>query len=250
MWERREENSMCWWWPRIKHTAVLKPATEIIDAGDELLEFFWVLMGCFEGEAKGDTVAEPQEPAWMDDVLVAADALGYPVFMRTDLASGKHDWKSTCFVPDRNAVHRNFFSLIEENVNADIVGLPCRALVIREYIEPAATFTAFWGEMPVGRERRYFVRDGIVECHHPYWPEEAIHNPSRDDWREQLALLNRESEDEKAFLADCAEQLAQCLPGYWSLDFMQGADGKWWFIDAALGNDSWHPVCECVQEWS
>jgi len=135
--------------------------------------------------------------------------------------------------------------------------LDCQALAVREYIQPAALFRAFYGDLPIGRERRYFVRDGQAECHHPYWPADAIERaftingelvPAIEvdfDWRPLLAELSVESSEEIVLLTGYAETVGRAVgDGYWSVDFMQGADGRWWFIDMAQGNDSWHPECE------
>ena len=62
-----------------------------------------------------------------------------------------------------------------------------------------------------------------------------------NNWRSLLADLNHESKEEIKLLTDYAEQLGKYLSGYWSLDFAKGQDGNWYFIDAALGEQSWHP---------
>jgi hypothetical protein len=76
---------------------------------------------------------------------------------------------------------------------------------------------------------------------------EAIRFPSEDDWEALLAEANREG-DEVTLLTDYAEKIGAVLPGWWSVDFMLGADGVWYFIDAAEGEKSWHPECEFAPE--
>lgn len=62
------------------------------------------------------------------------------------------------------------------------------------------------------------------------------------NWKDLLVELNRETEEEISLLTNYAEQLGRYLSGYWSIDFAKGQDGTWYFIDAALGNQSWHPA--------
>ena len=57
----------------------------------------------------------------------------------------------------------------------------------REFLELDWTFRAFHGKMPVSTEVRTFLRDGAIECMHPYWPPEAISDwaePPQIDWSE------------------------------------------------------------------
>jgi len=232
-----DRNSMLYWWPRIKDLDVPMPKTTIIESNNVTLS------GILDGEKPPEILTE--------EIVKAADIYGYPVFVRTDQASGKHDWEKTCFVPSKEKLFSHIYNILEFNECADIFGLPYEAIVIREYIPLESSFKAFNGNMPVSKERRYFVKDGQVTCHHPYWPEEAIeeahsirHNPLPDNWRELLRELNTETEEEIRLLSDYARKIGERLSGYWSVDFAKGKDGKWYFIDAALGQDSWHPDCD------
>ena len=246
-------NSMCWWWPRVVDCGVPMPETRIIEPGEGVLWRFFC--------AVADGEPPPDDSAWFPLLEAAAEELGYPCFLRTDLRSGKHGFDRTCFVPTAAELRRHIFPLLEET--EDFMGSDCKALVVRKYIEPAAAFTAFRGNLPIGRERRYFVRDGQVECHHPYWPLEAIEDTpfingkfvrlaeaegAEFDWRPLLADLSAEPPEEIELLTGYAETIGQAVGvGYWSVDFMQGADGRWWFIDMAEGEASWHPECEYKQ---
>ncbi|MGB9886659.1 MAG: ATP-grasp domain-containing protein [Moorellales bacterium] len=233
----RQESSMLYWWPRVRDLGVPMPETEV-------LEFGFRSLACLvypEGEQDVEEAGRVLEV-----VREAARGFGYPVFIRTDQASGKHEWENSCFVASEEDLPRCLGGVIEFNEMAD---LEPRAIVIRRYIPLESAFTAFRG-MPVARERRYFVLDGRVVCHHPYWPEDAVRFlPGRQPqgWREKLAALNEETLDEIELLNDYAVRLAAALPGYWSLDFARGAGGVWYFIDAARGELSWHP--ECPHRW-
>jgi hypothetical protein len=120
---------------------------------------------------------------------------------------------------------------------------------VREFIYLSYRFRAFGG-LPIGCERRYFIRDGEVICHHPYWVKEAIkfYQQSKNwenlPWQMWLKELNTESEIEVRILTNIAEMVGSVLPGSWSVDFAKDREGKWWLIDMALAEQSWHPPCK------
>ncbi|MFZ5768522.1 MAG: ATP-grasp domain-containing protein [Bacillota bacterium] len=223
-----ETSSLLVWWPRVREVVVPKPKTVVVWAG------WHTLAGLLDGKALPEDVR----------VLVEAAAahLGFPLFLRTDLASCKHEWGRTCYVESPDGLWRNLFRLVDGN---GVYDLACEAIVLRQYIPLQHGFRAFWG-MPVARERRYFVRDGEVICHHPYWPEEAMRFFRIEEppgWRDILRRLNEEPPEEVEVLSEYARDLSRALPGAWSLDFALGEDGSWYFIDAAEASRSWHPPC-------
>lgn len=161
--------------------------------------------------------------------------LGYPVFMKNSLFSGKHSWKNTCFVssPDQFLPHLRHLTDFAYAVGCE----ESLYWIVREIIPTKAPFTAF-NEMPVTKERRYFVKDGKVVFHHPYWIPSSIQDPSIENWAEELEKLNHESPEEIKELVSLSETVAKALPGFWSVDFLQDVNGKWYLIDMALGNKS------------
>jgi hypothetical protein len=166
-----------------------------------------------------------------------------PVFLRSDLTSGKHSWKKTCYFDGTGELSSHLLELTIDNLLKD---LWFYAFVVREYIPMATKFTAFWGEMPIGSERRYFVNNGKVIAHCSYWPEEAfdtdyVREDLPDNWRDMLTKLNSESYGETGQLTRMSEAIGKVLPGFWSIDFCLSKDGQWIFIDAAEGNESWAP---------
>lgn len=219
--------SMNYWYPKIKHLDIPMPQTEIPVTKD-INEWFRLLDG--------------EDPLSEDEKQLIRDAAkrvgGYPVFMRSDLCSGKHSFKDTCFVRNEEDVIRHIWSIVDENGCA---GCAMESIVVREYITPAWGFRAF-RELPIAPERRYFVRDGEVVCRHPYWIPDAIRQPDSDSWRTLLAKMNVEH-DEVPMLTGYAEQIAQELGGEWSIDFMLGADDTWYMLDMATAVESWHPPC-------
>ena len=227
------KNSLLYWFPKVSGLGIPVPRTHCLDA--DAMQ----ILGAMEGEA-------PLTPEFVSALHGAAEVIGYPLFLRTDLQSGKHGWKDTCFVPSAALLQRNMFGVAEENeMGACMFGPHYSAFVFREFLDLETSFIAFYGDMPVNRERRYFVRDGAILCHHSYWPEGAIDGHTNDpDWQRKLAVLNEEPDAEVALLSDYALRVGKALPGFWSVDFAKTRAGNWYLIDMAVGGESYHwPGC-------
>lgn len=242
MSERFDPNSMCLWWPKIIDLGIPVPKTTIAQTPDEcpdlLNQWMWAAIGeSDEGIPSGWGV-------WFQRVQELADSIGYPLFVRTDLFSGKHGWNRTCYVPAADGLERHLLWIVHDGELASFIGMRHRAVVLREYLLLDPPFRAFEG-MPVARERRYFVRDGEVICHHPYWIADAMRwyagTPKPRDWERDLAALNEERAAEVKLLTEYATRVAAIMDGYWSVDFACAHDGTWYLIDMARGENSWHP---------
>lgn len=233
-----DKNSLLYWFPIIIHLPIPMPRTKWVEIPFEVF--------CEYVDLE-DTTKRLRIADYTEQIKFKARRIGYPLFLRTDLASGKHSWKKSCYVEKEEDLFSHIWQVVEFNFIADVFGLEPEALVFREFIPMASRFTAFWGKLPINPERRYFIRDGVVECHHPYWTEDAIDKsyPSPDvrDWRHLLRLMNEESGSEIGLLTGCALRVAKLLPGYWSVDFCRALDGRWILIDLADGDRSWHPEC-------
>src|SRR5579885_1893562 len=144
--------------------------------------------------------------------------------MRTDVSSGKHSWKNTCFISNRETIKGNLIHLCGEHELWEMLGVNYQAIVIREFLNLQTAFTAFSGEMPINKEFRFFIHNEKVRCAHFYWPEEAFdqhwarkaHDP---DWKTKLQALNHLSHSEADVLSEYAQTVSRALPGYWSVDF-------------------------------
>ncbi len=225
------KDSMLYWFPLIKDLDIPQPITEITLLTEEELD-----------TAHNEQIAKSLLKR-IEKIITQNFQL--PVFIRTDLSSGKHYWEKSCFYNGTRELWMHLWEVIEFNLCADVMGLPFEALAIREFIPMDSKFTAFSGNMPVNPERRYFVDKGKVLCHHPYWFEEAIRHPSLENWREILEKVNIEDKQEVKFLTDYAQRVARVLSGFWSVDFCKAKDGRWILIDCATGERSWHPKdCE------
>jgi len=233
------KNSMLYWWPLVRDLNIPMPETHIVELNMTYDEVFGVL----DGEKSSADAWARQLPA----IRKAVERVGVPAFVRTDHTSGKHDWDLTCYLEgsDDKSLKRAIVGLVECSSLAD---LDIEALIVRKYIPMLTGFTAFVREMPINPERRYFVRDGAVECHHPYWSAEAIEQGSRylnlaENWEELLWEMNYEPDDEVELLSKYAVLVGACVKGYSSVDFCKAADGSWIFIDMAEGGRSEHPAC-------
>jgi len=233
MVEKINKNSLLHWFPKIKNLGIPVPDTRTIEVSHgELIRIL-------DGDASGVKRYIPLIKKTIEELG------GPPVFMRTDHTSAKHDYINSCFLEkdDEKTILNYIYRLIEFSEMAGIVGLPCNAIVVREFLDLEYGFRAF-NSLPIARERRYFIRNGKVQCHHPYWPEEAIRfwkNTPPENWREKLRELNHETDEEVKLLSEYALKVAKVMDGYWSVDFAMAKNGKWYLIDMALGEMSWHP---------
>jgi len=201
----------------------------------------------------------------MHDLKQAATGFSLPCFLRTGHGSGKHDWGHTCHVTDLSRLASHVAALVDWSACVDFHGLPINTWVIREFLDILPAFATTWG-MPVGRERRYFIHDGQVCCHHPYWPPDAVPTSHRHG-ADLIRQLNYESPDEASHLTALSRQVAAHFSGAWSLDWAfarphptdtphdatlpahtapDEGDSRWYAIDMAPASLSWHwPHCPC-----
>ena len=217
--------SMLYWYPEIKYLQIPQPKTEIYRLTKKELTFFY---------------NEEFPKTLIKNITPIISKLSYPFFVRTDFASAKHSWNNTCFIKNEKTLSSNIYRLVIENLLAGLIGLPFEALVFREYIPLDAGFKAFYGNMPVAKERRYFIKNKLIQCHHPYWPKDAIRNPNNENWENILEKQNNETEKEIELLSEYCLLVAERFEGYWSVDFAYGQDGKWYLIDMAEGEHSFH----------
>jgi len=224
-----ERTRLSYWFPKIPG-GILQPNTIIIrtDCDLRLLPY---------GEKpKG-------YGGFLTTMYDACRRMKLPCFLRTDLTSDKHSWNASCYLKELQSLPDHIFRLCEASAMANIAtdGWPVDVWVIREFLILHSTFKAFDG-MPINKERRYFVRDGRVICHHPYWPEEAFENQKNlpNDWQSLLSDLNKESDEEIKHLTAQTELVGSVLSGYWSCDWAYTEAGKWVLIDMGDSEYSYH----------
>lgn len=247
--KRARDSSLLNWFPKVKDLGIPIPKTK------------WLMLP--EGMNRS-TVEEGDERfgKFIEDLDKVAEELGYPVFVRTDQSSAKHSWKSSAIARFKKQLAERVLNTMEDNELKSILGLPYKAMVLREVLELDWRFKAFHGEMPVAKERRYFIKDGQVRCHHPYWFKAAIEKAHEREgikggflgstlphslpnkWQDMLRRLNRETPQEIDLLSGRCSTIGRLFKDYWSVDFACTRDGEWYLIDMADGYVSEHyPGC-------
>lgn len=226
----QQDSSMLNWFHKIADILPV-PKTEIMRISTE--EAYEVI-GLLDGK-------DISESLWWK-IKEAANQIGYPLFLRSDQGSAKHDYENSCYVASEKELLGHLACLFEWHLMRDLWP---QAIVFRELLPLNAPFKAFDG-LPIAKERRYFVDEGKVMCHHPYWPEDAIQTGREvknlvTGWQKKLAEINQEDEGEIACLTRMAEDFNENVPGFYSVDFAQSESGKWYMIDAARGELSYHP---------
>lgn len=240
-----DRNCISYWYPKV-HRVVPTPKTAIITVEPEWREpFLSGLCGIADGgDLCGRDVRALEAVASL--VAKAAEEFGYPCFLRSGHTSGKHDWQDTCYLQREEAIRQHLYRIWEYGEVASIIGLPVNVWAVREMLKVLPGFWAFAGRMPIGMERRYFVRDGKVEWHQPYWPPEALEDSAHpivgaapgENWRERLDAMNKEEAHEITELRGMTEKVGAAVPGYWSVDWLLTVDRGWVMIDMALGDQS------------
>jgi hypothetical protein len=238
-------NSATYWLPRLGVVSALSdlvPRTIVVPYDHA------AAVGEIEG---GDKYAEWS--AVVSRVRVAAETIGYPAFIRTDLASAKHDGPEGYMLASPLDVTRLLSHIVGDNemklwMNPED---PC-AFLVRQFLDLEAPFSAFGG-LPISREWRLFATPSEILCAHPYWPGAALEDVwvSDEGWRAKLADLHeRPRADEWRRLTEAALMAAAAcdrIPA-WSVDFARDTSGKWWLIDMAVAEQSWHwPSCANAQ---
>lgn len=220
------KDSMFYWWPRIKDLPINTPQTVLVPLEGDVT--FKVIDG--KPDEAFDTMIEK--------AIIFAEAMGYPVFVRSDEMSNKFDWENSCYVTKSEDMRAHVCSILEATAMA--FGPRFRGVAVREFLELDSAFTAFWGKMPVAKEIRAFVRDGVGECWHPYWPMASIKNPSISHWREELQRIQTYSPTDLATVKEIVETVGRAMGGYWSIDICQTKAGNWYVTDMATGENSYH----------
>ncbi|MEE9446224.1 MAG: ATP-grasp domain-containing protein [Cocleimonas sp.] len=228
-----DPNSMLIWWELTNKVNVAQPKTRIIR------------LTINEARSGEDFLSEKVNEKIMGKIkkLVDDGSFKYPLFIRTDLSSIKHDFINTCYIEKEENLERNLDNLIMENRCLGFMGVPFLAIVIREYIPLDSRFKAFFGHMPVAPEIRFFYKDGKFECYHNYWPKDSIQdNPTNDpdEWEKKWEEMDTEIHQIADEVMKDADKIAAVLDGYWSIDFAKAKDGRWLFIDSAQGDASYH----------
>ncbi len=226
------KDSLFYWYPNVKDLGIPMPKTVMIPFPEYSKPDFKKML--YDSDSHN-----PYWDQFIYDVKLAALQLGYPVFVRSDETSNKHEWNRSCYVESEDELPSHLFNIMEMTEMV-MFGLDIGGFAVREFLELDSKFTAFYGEMPVAREFRFFVKDGRFQCYHPYWFPACMDNPSVDNWYELLMEMESLSEHELLLLSVWADKIGEAVGGYWSVDFCQLTDGSWAMTDMAQGENSFH----------
>jgi hypothetical protein len=236
MTQRLNPNSARYWFDHINSARIPVPKTKFIRMAKGPL---WKMMD-------GSEADEPSLRNMVDRILELQNRWnGAPLFIRSDLASAKHDGPAAYQIP-RNAtketVVRAIMNTFEDNLMKD---QDPEWFMIREWLDLVHSFRAFAGH-PIAQEWRYFATPDKVVCKHFYWPEEAIsfwdrkRSPEPADWRKLLSnLASQPPPDILSDYAMTAAKVCNASP-MWSVDFAHDIHGDWYLIDMAVAAESFH----------
>lgn len=225
---------LSYWFPKLVAAGLPVPRTTIIKATPEEMSDIFRISN--EEEVTGSI------NSLVDRVKSAADEIGYPVFLRTDHTSGKHDWDNTCFVRCADDIRQHIFSITYFWEMVNMVAPPCDVWVVREFLPtiPYGKCTRY-GNMPICREFRFFVDGGSISCVHPYWPQEALTKgvPVFDHEFNYESFSNLNLDGHEKELRKLASLAGAAVGGTWSVDILETLDG-WYITDMAEANKSYH----------
>jgi len=229
-----DRNCLSYWFPLIRDAGLPVPRTEVVPTE---LNLFGVL--------GGDPPAGWH--SFLAELRSACERIGLPAFLRTGQGSGKHKFDRCCNLRKIEYLAQHVYNLLDWSCTVDMLGLATNVWAVREMlpVEPLAVLPGY-GNMPVVREWRLFVRDGKVQCRHPYWPLDALAQGMTDPAGAEVLFkaLARSSPEIDAECTRLAEWAGQAVGGgYWSVDVLE-ARGKLYVTDMALGERSFHwPEC-------
>lgn len=232
-----DRTCLSYWFPLLEAAGLPVPRTVMVRMSSKA---FRDVFRVFDGEPmKGD--AQP----FFDAIKVAADAMGYPCFLRTGQTSGKHDWERTCLLPSANAISQHVVSIVEFSECVSLIGLSCDVWAVRELLPTMPLGVCpNYRNMPLCREFRFFVADGEVQCWHPYWPLESLEQGGAD-----ISLYDQlSSTDDYKSAFSLAHKAARAVEGSWSVDVLETQRG-WYITDMAEAEKSYHwEGCGAVSE--
>lgn len=236
-----DRTALSYWFPLIEAAGLPVPRTKIFKMPRDAQE---VVLAGMDGRDGGDGLLKFARD--IAQAIYADPDMGFPLFLRTDHTSGKHDWSRTCFVQQDEVLANHIFALAEYSEIVDIMGLPWETIVARELLPtiPFGTCPVYC-DMPICREFRAFVDGGEVVCLHPYWPRKSLDQGgailNAHEFR-KLSTLRDVAELEA--VRDLASRAGSAVGGAWSVDILETRRG-WHVTDMAEAHRSYHwPDCE------
>ena len=243
----RSKVCLSYWFPKLLELGISVPETYVCSIPRELM---------LAKPLCGETFTEEEQrlvDGLIADLTVAAERIGFPVFLRSGWTSHKHGWKDSCYVERADQIRSHVMNIVEFSEMVDVLGLPTSVWVVRKMLEPITFFHAFNG-MPVNLEVRLFAGPHGLYCYHPYWPKEALESrsaqPDNENWESLFEILRIKCVERGPELFDDSVKIAQALGGDWSIDWLLTKEDKWYCTDMAPAAISYHwPGCDMAARW-
>ncbi len=228
-----DKNSAILWLPKIVELGLPTPKTVMIPYDH------FKIVSFIESEREEEYFNQI-----VSNISSACDEIKYPCFIRTDLASAKHGGPSSYLASSDKDIPRVLARTVEDNELKFWPFTKPEYFMVRKFLILDFSFRAFNG-LPIAREWRLFSDGNKILCAHPYWPKESIKFNRKPPkyWEKQLSDHHAKP---SCFgdLENMAVKATGKLGGSWSVDFAMSNIGKWWLIDMATADDSFHwPGC-------
>lgn len=225
-----DKNCLTYWYPKLREAAIPAPRTLVVETE-------CVLGHLLDGETPPDF---DKLIGWLEQY---GRILGYPMFLRTGMTSGKHDWENTCFVQCPEELPTRVANLVEFSFMAHFFGLPTNVWVARSFLKlKTCGVLPGYSNMPLAREFRAFVSGGDVKCIHPYWPRRAVEEGEpEEEWLQKYFEMCTMGDDEQK-IVELVSRVAALFSddGAWSVDVCQLETGQWLVTDMAIAKESFH----------
>lgn len=224
-----DPDDLAFWYPLLVDTKVLTPATHFLKTPDLVPKL----------------VGEEEIPGYARFLGILAkfgDRVGWPCVLRTGFGVNRHNWLYTGLVQRSDDLDNHVHALAYWSRRC---GLPASTWAVRQYVPVSNSFHAFRGT-PIGREFRVFVRNGEVQCFHPYWPMMALEigKPDAHDWVQRYATISELGPNERRVMLHLSAHVSRSIPGEWAIDWAQLEDGRWVCMDMNTAGLAWHwPGC-------
>lgn len=226
-----DKTALSYWFPKIEAVGLPVPKTRIIAMPPGAQEEVWA--------ALDDKPGNPTSffYPFIEELIRAGNALGWPCFLRTNHTAGKHQWEQTCHVWSASKIASHVIALAAHSEIVSMPGLPWNTWVVRELLSTIPLgICPRYGNMPVCREFRFFVDGPRVRCWHPYWPKEAISRGAVEPAIDYEGLSRMPNE---IVLSRLASDAGAAVGGSWSVDILETKRG-WYITDMAEAEKSYH----------
>lgn len=234
---RNKPNSMSYWLPKFENKGLNIPETVIIPLSQQWFE--WLMSDNYEQEKINEFTE------WINERLEEREFdTNRELFIKTGTFSNKFVFQFP-HVIDTKKIGQQYLDVFYGGM---CVGCePCPEICVREFIHTSYERESIYHGMKLNTEFRMFYdfdKKKILDIFN-YWDRETMQKSlSKDDlegFLKSIADIECDYIYLKPILTDLVEDSIQSvdLNGIWSIDFMWDGE-KFWFIDAAIGRQSYY----------